>query len=40
MDFFETIGRARAATRLAAAGYYDLARKIMIDDSVPVNTRP
>jgi hypothetical protein len=32
MNFFETIGRARAATRLAAAGHYDLAKELMLKD--------
>ena len=30
-NFFERIGRARAASSLANMGYYDQARKLMTD---------
>jgi hypothetical protein len=33
IEFFEAIGRARAAHHLASSGHYDLARKILMSDS-------
>jgi hypothetical protein len=30
VEFFESIGRARAASALANAGYYDIAKSMMI----------
>lgn len=31
-NFFERVGRARAASSLASMGYYDQAQKLMTND--------
>jgi hypothetical protein len=33
IDFFEKIGRARAASAMARQGRHDLARKILLGDT-------
>ena len=35
IEFFEAIGKARAASHLANHGYYDLAKGIMLDVAEP-----
>ena len=31
--FFESIGRARAAAQLSSLGHYELAKKVMLDQT-------
>jgi hypothetical protein len=38
--FFESIGRARAASALVNAGYHDIAKSMMIDTDPAFDVHP
>ena len=40
VEFFESIGQARADSALANAGYYDIAKSIMIDTDPAFDVHP
>jgi hypothetical protein len=40
IEFFEAIGKARAATHLANHGYYELAKQVMTSETPTFNDRP
>jgi hypothetical protein len=40
IDFFETLGKARAASQLARLGRYDLAKQIMLNDKQEFEVHP
>jgi hypothetical protein len=40
VEFFESIGRARAASALAKAGYYDIAKSMMLDTDPAFDVHP
>ena len=40
VEFFESIGRARAASELANAGYYDIAKSMMLDSKPEFEVHP
>jgi len=39
-DFFECIGRARAARLLAMRGHYDLAKQVMLQQEPEFDVHP
>ena len=39
-NFFESIGRARAAAEFARLGRYDMAKKVMENDSAKFEVHP
>ena len=39
-DFFECIGKARAANHLAHLGHYQLAKEIMLKDDTEFEVHP
>ena len=40
IEFFESIGKARAASALANAGYYDIAKSMMLDSKPEFEVHP
>ena len=40
IEFFESIGKARAASTLARMGHYELAKKVMSADTPMFNDHP
>ena len=40
VEFFESIGRARAASALVNAGYHDIAKSMMIDTDPAFEVHP
>ena len=40
IEFFDAIGRARAATHLANHGYYELAKQVMTSETPTFNDHP
>ena len=40
VEFFESIGRARAASALVNAGYHDIAKSMMIDTGPAFEVHP
>jgi|TARA_B110000503_G_C6931372_1_gene322962 hypothetical protein len=40
IEFFEAIGKARAAATLARMGHYELAKKVMSSDTPAFNDHP
>ena len=40
IEFFESIGRARAAAEFARLGHYDMAKTVMENDSAKFEVHP